>query len=85
MQDHYKLTLDVLYHTVHPLVGLVIRHPPQERKSPGSNPVCAAIFSGSNHASDLKIGTAVATLPGTWHYWVSTGDWLAWCQYTVTG
>ena len=28
------------------LVGLVIRRPPQERKIPGSNPVCAGIFFG---------------------------------------
>ena len=55
------------------LVGLVIRHPPQELKIPGLNPACAGIFSGSNHTSDLKISTPVATLPGTWHYRVSTG------------
>ena len=30
-------------------------------------------FSGSSHSSDLKIGTPVATLPGTWRYRVSTG------------
>ena len=30
-------------------------------------------FSGSSHASDLKIGTPVATLPGAWRYRVSTG------------
>ena len=30
-------------------------------------------FSGSNHTSDLKIGTPVATLPGAWHYRVSAG------------
>ena len=29
--------------------------------------------SRSNHTSDLKIGTPVATLPGAWHYRVSTG------------
>ena len=28
---------------------------------------------GLSHTSDLKIGTLVATLPGTWHYRVSTG------------
>ena len=31
------------------------------------------IFSGSSHTSDFKIGTPVATLPGAWHYRVSTG------------
>ena len=30
-------------------------------------------FSGSSHTSDLKIGTPVATLPGAWHYRVSSG------------
>ena len=55
------------------LVGLVVRRPPQERKIPGSNPVCAGIFSGSSHTSDFKIDTPVATLPGAWRYKVSTG------------
>ena len=30
-------------------------------------------FSRSSHTSDLKIGTPVATLPGTWRYRVSAG------------
>ena len=30
-------------------------------------------FSLSNHTSDLKIGTPVATLPGAWRYRVSAG------------
>ena len=30
-------------------------------------------FSGSSHTSDLKIGTPVAFLPGTWHYRDGTG------------
>ena len=50
----------------------------------GSNPACAAIFPGSSHTSDLKIGTPVATLPGAWRYKVSA-EWSARCQYTVTG
>ena len=48
------------------------RHPPRERKIPGSNPSCAGVFTGSSHTSDLKIGTPVATLPGAWRYRVST-------------
>ena len=36
-------------------------------------------FSGSSHTSGLKIDTPVATLPG--QHW----DWLARCQYIVTG
>ena len=55
------------------LVGLVVRRPPRERKIQGSNPACAGMFSGSSHTSDLKIGTPVATLPGTWRCRVSTG------------
>ena len=55
------------------LVGLVVRRPPRERKIPGSNVACAGIFPGSNHTSDLKIGTPVATLPGAWCYRVSAG------------
>ena len=55
------------------LVDLVVRCPPRERKIPGSNPAWAVIFSGSSHTSDLKIDTPVATLPGAWHYRVSTG------------
>ena len=55
------------------LVGLVVRRPPREWKVPGSNPTCTGIFSGSSHTSDSKIGTPVATLPGAWHYRVSTG------------
>ena len=43
------------------------------RKIPGSNPACASIFSGSSDTSDFKIGTLVATLPGTWRYRVSAG------------
>ena len=57
----------------HRLVGLVVRRPPREWKTPSSNPTCAGIFSGSSHTSDSKIGTPVATLPGTWRYRVSIG------------
>ena len=50
-----------------------LRRPPRERKIPGSNLACAGFFSGSSHASDFKIGTPVASLPGAWRYRVSTG------------
>ena len=35
----------------HHLVSLVVRRPPRERKSPGSNPALAGIFSGSSHTN----------------------------------
>ena len=41
------------------------------RKIPGSNPASAGIFPGLSHASSLKIGTPLATLPGAWRYRVS--------------
>ena len=37
------------------------------------NPTLDGIFPGSSYTSDFKIGTAVATLPGAWHYRVSAG------------
>ena len=55
------------------LVGLVVKASASRAEEPGSNPVCAGIFSGTNHTSDLKIGTPVATLPGAWRYRVSAG------------
>ena len=54
-------------------LALWLRRPPRERKIPGSNPDCAGLFQGSSHTSDLKIGTAVAALPGAWRYRVSAG------------
>ena len=43
---------------------LVVRRPLRERKISGLNPACAGIFSGSNHTSDLKIGTPRCQAPG---------------------
>ena len=45
------------------LVGVVVMHPPRERKIRGSSFALRRDFSGSSHTSDLKIGTPVATLP----------------------
>ena len=45
------------------LLAKWLRSPPQERKIWGSNQFAPG-FSGSSHTSDLKIGTAVATLCG---------------------
>ena len=36
-----------------------------------AGPVLCLDFSGSSQASDLKIGTPVAILPGAWRYRVS--------------
>ena len=35
--------------------------------------LCHGDFSGSSHTGDVKIGTPVASLPGTGHFKVSTG------------
>ena len=53
------------------LIGLVVKASARGRKILGSNLTCTGIFLGSSHTSELKIGTPVATLPGTWHYRVS--------------
>ena len=56
------------------LVGLVVKASTSRAADPGSeSPLhCGDIF-GSSHTSDFKIGTPVATLPGTWRYRVSAG------------
>ena len=51
----------------------MVKVSPLRAEDPGSNPACAGIVLGSSHTSDLKTGTPVATLPGTWHYKVSAG------------
>ena len=45
-------------------------------EDPGFESCLRQDFSGSSHttdASDFKIGTPVATLPGAWRYRVSAG------------
>ena len=42
-------------------------------EDPGFESSLGQDFSGSSHTSDLKIGTPVATLPGTWRYRVCAG------------
>ena len=47
-------------------------------KDPGFESRLHQDFSRLSHASDLKIGTPVATLPGAWRYRVSAGTgWLS--------
>ena len=69
------------WHLIPPLHGLIIIPPcwpsgeasASRAEDHGSIPACAGICSGLSHTSDLIIGTPVATLPGAWHYRVSTG------------
>ena len=72
------------------LFGLVVQASASRAgRSPGSNPTCAGIFSGSSHTSDLNIGTPVATLSGAWRYRASAGTgWpgvsiLYWVRWKV--
>ena len=58
---------------VNRLVGLVVKAPASRAGDPGFESCLRRDFSGSSHTGDLKIGTPVATLPGAWHYRVSTG------------
>ena len=55
------------------LAGLVVKASALGAKDLGFESRLWQDFSGSNHTSDLKVGTPVATLPGAWHYRVSTG------------
>ena len=55
------------------LVGLVVKASASRAEGPGFESRLRRDFSGSSHISDLKLGTPVATLPGTWHYRVSAG------------
>ena len=59
----------------HHLVGLVVKAS-TSRADPRFESRLHWDFPGSNHTSDLKIGTPVATLPGAWCSRVSAGtDW----------
>ena len=58
---------------LHRLIGLVVKASASRAKDPRFESLWRQDFSGSSHTSDLKIGTPVATLPGTWCYRVSAG------------
>ena len=55
------------------LVGLVVKASASGAEDPGFESRLPRDSSGSSHTSDFKIGTPVATLPGAWHYMVSSG------------
>ena len=67
-QKYFKRLVGGLF-----LLAQWLRCQPGERKIRGSNPTCDGIFPGSSHIGDFKIGTPVATLPGTWRCRVSAG------------
>ena len=58
---------------IYSFAGLVVKVSALGAKDPGFESRLRRDFSGSNHASDLIIGTPVATLPGAWNYRVSAG------------
>ena len=58
---------------LHRLVGRVVKASTSDAEDLGFKSRLRQDFSGSNHTSDLEIGTPVATLPGIWHYRVSAG------------
>ena len=55
------------------LGGLVDKASALGVEDPGFESRLRRDFSESSHTSDLKIDTPVTTLPGAWHYRVSTG------------
>ena len=58
---------------MHRLAGLVVKVSASGAEDPGFESRLRRDISGSSHTSDLKSGTPVATLPGTWRYRVSSG------------
>ena len=61
-------------HPAHRPDGLVVKAPASRTANPEFDSVfLRGDFSGSRPASELKIGTPVATLPGEWRYRVSAG------------
>ena len=57
--------------SAHCLVGLVVKVSTSRVEDLGFQSRLRWDFSGSSHTGDFKIGTPVATLPGTWRYRVS--------------
>ena len=55
------------------IVGLVVKASAPRVEDSGFESRLCRDFPGLSHTSDFKIGTPVATLPGTWCYRVSTG------------
>ena len=55
------------------LAGLVVNTSASGAEDPGFESRLRQDFFESNHTSDLKIDTPVATLPGAWRYRVSAG------------
>ena len=51
----------------HLLVGLVVKASALTAEDPVFESHLRQDFSRLSHTSDFKIGTPVATLPGTWH------------------
>ena len=70
---HAVVSVSLLHYLETASLALWLRRPPREQKIPCLKHACARIFSGSSHASDLKIGTPVTTVPGAWHYRISAG------------
>ena len=59
------------------LAGLVVKASASGAEDRGFESRLQRDFSRSSHASDLKIGTPVATLPGAWQCRISAGTgWL---------
>ena len=73
------------------LVGLVVKASASGAKDPGFKSLLRRDFSGSSRASDFKIGTPVATLPGAWRYRLGLVgpvsvhcDWVRWKVCSTT-
>ena len=68
-----SLSLSLSLSLSYRLAGLVVKASASGAEDPGFESHLQRDFSGWSHASDFKIGTPVATLPGAWRYEVSDG------------
>ena len=62
--------------SVYRLFSLVVKASAWRSAGPGFESHLRRDFSGSSHASDLKIGTPLAALPGAWCCRISA--WTDW-------
>ena len=62
--------------------GYILTAPLASAADLGSIPVfVVGTFSGSSRTTDLKHGSPIASLPGTWHYSVSAG--IGWPSVSI--
>ena len=73
IETTHLLSYCLVYLLTYCLAGLVVKASASGAEDPWFESRLRRDFSRSNHTSDLKIGTPVAAIQGSWHYRVSAG------------